>query len=281
MNIAALQTFLAVVQTGNLNKAAEQLNVTQSTVTTRLDVLEDTLGQKLLIRSRRGASLTRAGFAFQRHAEVMVQEWDQAKKAVGLPRGFSGLFSFACEPDLWDGMGELWLEHVRRSQPELALEAWEAGPNDIRRWLASGLVDAALISEPLNGPGYASKSAGEDRLVQVATVERKAQAWDPAYVYVDHGPEFRRQHALAWPGEETARMTFSSSRWALDYLLREGGSAYLPWRMVRQQIDAGVLFPVEGSPEIARNLCFAWRESSLSAYTWLESALETDFELEP
>ncbi|MGI9412942.1 MAG: LysR family transcriptional regulator, partial [Hyphomicrobiales bacterium] len=30
MNIAALQTFLAVVRIGTLNKAAEQLNVTQS-----------------------------------------------------------------------------------------------------------------------------------------------------------------------------------------------------------------------------------------------------------
>ena len=70
MNIAALQTFLAVVQIGNLNKAAEQLNVTQSTVTTRLDTLEETLGQRLLVRSRRGAELTKAGFVFLRHAEV-------------------------------------------------------------------------------------------------------------------------------------------------------------------------------------------------------------------
>ena len=56
MNIATLQTFLAVVQTGHLNKAAAQLHVTQSTVTTRLDVLEQTLGQKLLVRSRRNRS---------------------------------------------------------------------------------------------------------------------------------------------------------------------------------------------------------------------------------
>ncbi|MEM7427196.1 MAG: LysR family transcriptional regulator [Pseudomonadota bacterium] len=272
MNIAALQTFLAVVQTGNLNKAADQLNVTQSTVTTRLDVLEDTLGQKLLIRSRRGAALTRAGFAFQRHAEVMVQEWDQARKAVGLPKGFSGLFSFACEPDLWDGAGEVWLERVRRAQPELALEAWEAGPGAIRRWLASGLVDAALVQEPLNGPGYASRPAGMDRLVQVATVEREAQTWDPAYIFVDLGPEFRRQHALAWPGEETARMTFSSSRWALDHLLKQGGSAYLPWRVTKGPVAEGRLFPVEGAAEFGRSLYFVCRDASLSANDWLAQA---------
>ena len=52
MNIAAIQTFLAVVETGNLNKAAERLNVTQSTITARLDALEASLGAALLVRNR-------------------------------------------------------------------------------------------------------------------------------------------------------------------------------------------------------------------------------------
>ena len=47
MNISALKTFLTVVDLGNLNKAAERLNVTQSTVTARLDSLEEALGQRL------------------------------------------------------------------------------------------------------------------------------------------------------------------------------------------------------------------------------------------
>ena len=46
-------------------------------------------GQTLLLRSRRGAQLTKAGFAFQRHAELMVQSWEQGRKAVGLPKGFT------------------------------------------------------------------------------------------------------------------------------------------------------------------------------------------------
>ena len=38
MNIASFQTFLAVVQTGSLSRAGEQLNVSQSTVTARLNL---------------------------------------------------------------------------------------------------------------------------------------------------------------------------------------------------------------------------------------------------
>jgi DNA-binding transcriptional LysR family regulator len=278
MNIAALHTFLAVVHTGNLNKAADQLNVTQSTVTTRLDTLEDALGQKLLIRSRRGAELTKAGFAFLRHAEVAVQAWEQARKAVGLPKGFSGLFSCACHFEFWDGAGSQWLEQVRQKQPGLALEAWPGSIDEIKRWLSSGLVDAALVSEPLAGADLTSHEVMQDRLVQVSTVRRAVLDWDPAYVYVDLGSDFRRQHALVWPVEETARMTFGSSRWALDYLLTDGGSAYLPWRLAKTPVDEGRLHLVNGAPEFARTLHLIWRNVSLTAHPWLAEAVHWSLE---
>ena len=269
MNIAALQTFLAVIQSGNLNKAAEQLNVTQSTVTTRLDVLEDALGQKLLVRSRRGAELTKAGFVFQRHAELVTQAWNQARKAVGLPRGFSGMFAFACHDDLWDGAGATWLDTIRRTQPELALEAWAGDLGELKRWLASGLIDAALATEPLSGQGLSAREVARDRLVLVASRPRELMTWDPDYVYVDLGPEFRRQHSLAWPVDETAHLTFGSSRWARDHLLRKGGSGYLPWRMAEPHVRAGRLHQVHGAPEFSRALHLTWRESSRAAHRWL------------
>ena len=273
MNIAALQTFLAVVQTGNLNKAAEQLHVTQSTVTTRLDTLEETLGQKLLVRSRRGAELTKAGFAFQRHAELVTQAWDQARKAVGLAKGFSGMFSFACHPDLWDAAGSAWLDRVREERPELALEAWSGDISDITRWLSSGLVDLALAPEPVGGAGLASHEVGRDRLVQVSTSPRSAVAWDPDYVYVDLGSEFRRQHSLAWPVDETAHMTFGSSRWALDYLLEKDGSAYLPWRLSEPWVRKGRLHAVTGAPEFSRSMHMTWRNAILVTHPWIDEAV--------
>ncbi len=269
MNISAIQTFLAVVQSGNLNKAAEQLNVTQSTVTTRLDSLEDILGQKLLVRSRRGAELTKAGFVFLRHAELVAQGWEQARKAVGLPKGFSGMFSFACHFDLWEQAGSTWLENVRNAQPGLALEAWSGDLGEIKRWLLSGLIDAALVPEPLTGSGLSSREVAQDRLVLVSTVRRAVQAWDPAYVYVDLGSEYRRQHSLAWPVDETAHMTFGASRWALDYLLEAGGSAYLPWRLIDTLVASGRLYPVEGAPEFTKALHLTWSKASLSAFPWI------------
>ncbi len=270
MNISTFETFLAVVSTGALNKAAQLLNVTQSTVTTRLDVLEDNLGQKLLVRSRRGATLTRAGFEFQRHAELMVQAWQQARKAVGLPRGFSGLFSFACHEEFWDTTGSNWFNAVKQAHPSLAVEAWPGIMSDIQRWLASGLVDAALVPEPIAGAGLTSTVFSRERLVQVSTVRRAAQVWDPKYIYVDLGSSIRRQHSETWSSDETAHMTFGSSRWALNYLLDEGGAAYLPWPLVKAHVAAGRLHLVGGAPEFSRTLHFIHREVSWLQHPWLK-----------
>lgn len=274
MNLSCLDTFLAVVRTGNLNRAAEQLNVTQSTVTARLDTLEASLGCRLLIRSRRGAELTRAGFVFQRHAELMVRSWELARRTVGLPTGFAATFSFVCHRALWDALGSHFLERVLERQSGVAVEAWPGDMGEVRRWLASGLIDAALVPSPLAGRGLLSTPLAPDRLVQVATVRRKAQRWDPAYIFVDHGAEFRRQHTAAWPVEETARVTFGASRWALDHLLKTGGSAYLPLRLVQGLLNEDRLHRVEGAPEFTRPVHFVWREESLAVNPWIENVPE-------
>ncbi|MDH3604499.1 MAG: LysR family transcriptional regulator, partial [Candidatus Tectomicrobia bacterium] len=85
MNITALKTFLAIVETGNLVRAAEHLNVTQSTVTARVSNLEHDLGQRLFHRRKSGAELTTSGFKFQRYAQQMTDLWRQARQETSLP----------------------------------------------------------------------------------------------------------------------------------------------------------------------------------------------------
>ena len=270
MNLVALKTFLAVVQTGNLNKAADLLNVTQSTVTARLDALDTELGQALLVRSRKGAQLTKAGFAFKRHAELMVRTWEQGRKAVGLPSGFSGMVSLATHDELWAGLGERWIDLAQALHKDIAFEAWPGEHAETGRWLNSGLVDAAITLLPVTGDDITSCELGRDRLVQVSSEPRPAMEWDDNYIFVDLGADFRRRHSLAWPTDNTARTAFGSSGWALDHLLRKGGSAYLPWRMCAPHVEAGRLHVVQDVPEFSRAVYFNWRRASAQEYPWLE-----------
>lgn len=269
MNLDAIKTFLTVVETGNLNGAAEQLNVTQSTVTARLDVLEQQLQEKLLVRSRRGSKLTKAGFKFLRHAELIQQSWELGQKALRLPQDYSNMFSLGCLSGLWDGAASVWLEHLRQTAPDLATEAWPGIPAQLTQWLESGLIDATLSTEPISGTQVDTMVINNDKIIQVSTRPRKVMDWDPDYIYVDLGAEFRRQHAQHWTQDHGARMTFGNSRWALQVLLSEGGSAYLPLRIAQEHIDNGKLHIVTGAPIFTQDLYLCWRTATLEKFPWL------------
>ena len=273
MNLSFLKTFLAVVETGNLNRASERLNVTQSTVTARLDALETALGRTLLVRSRRGARLTRAGFELRPYAEMLVNGWEQARRAIDLPKGYSGLFSFACEFDLWRDDGRRWLYRHRAAHPTVAYEARPGRRSEIVNWLGSGLTDAALVSEPLAGPGLECRLFAEQRILHVSRAPDLPEVWREAYIYTDLGNDFRRQHSSAFPEMKTAGMTFSVSVWALEHLLTHGGSAYLPEAIVAPLVADGRLHLVAGAPVLARNLYLVFREASEASFPWITEDL--------
>ena len=270
MNLTFLQTFLTVLETGNLNKAAERLNVTQSTVTARLNALEETLGCQLLLRSRKGTRMTRAGFELRPHAELLVNGWAQARKAINLPEGYSGLFSFACEFDLWHDAGRTWLYAVRAANPGIAFEARPGRRAEIAAWLGTGITDAAMTHEPLSAPGLASRICVQQEIVQVTSRRGSKGAWDPDYVYVDLGTDFRRQHASAFPNAKTASITFSTSSWALEHILSFGGSGYLPKGLIEPHLKNRTLRLVKGAPVFKRTLYLVWREVGEVLFPWLK-----------
>ncbi|MEM6588239.1 MAG: LysR family transcriptional regulator [Pseudomonadota bacterium] len=272
MNFLALRTFLVIVESGNLNKAADRLNVTQSTVTARLDALEASLGQTLLVRSRKGAQLTRAGFIFRPYAETLLRGWEQSQTAVSLAKGYSGLFSFACEYGLWDSVGRQYFDRVRAENPDLAHEAWPGSPDEIATWLANGLTDAALTMEPVVRHGVTSSEAARERLVLVSEQLDRSTEDLTGYVYVDLGPEFRREYTDEARFAARAAVTYASSSWARDHLLAAGGMAYLPIGAVAEDLAAGRLHLVADAPQFSRGVQFTTRNQSLIKFDWLAAS---------
>jgi DNA-binding transcriptional LysR family regulator len=269
MNITAIQTFLSVVRLRNLNRAAEEMNVTQSAVTARLDALDQALYTRLLNRSRKGATLTKEGYAFLEQAQVIVRMWDTARAKNIYPKGVTHLFSLVCDPGLWAHLAEPWIEQLRINHAETAFEIWTARERDALDWLSSGMSDAALLSGPLHGAEFETRVFSTDVLTHVSTEPRAAVAWDSKYVLVDYGPGFRAQHAQAWKGDETATISFSNPEWALAHILTHGGSAYLPDRMVAAAIRAEALFSVQGSPSFISKTYLSWRKARAENFAWL------------
>lgn len=89
--LAAMETFICVVETGSFSAAARRLNIGQPAVSKTIAHLEKRLAVSLLLRSTRGLTPTEAGLAFFERAKRTLEEADEADNAArGTAGGLSG-----------------------------------------------------------------------------------------------------------------------------------------------------------------------------------------------
>ena len=76
MTLQQLKYVLAISATGSMNKAAEQLYVSQPSLTSSVQELEKETGIKIFNRSGRGVTLTNDGAEFIQYARQVVGQFD-------------------------------------------------------------------------------------------------------------------------------------------------------------------------------------------------------------
>jgi DNA-binding transcriptional LysR family regulator len=253
MNIENVRTFLEIAATGNFHRAAESLNVTQSTVSARIKALEERLDRPLFTRGRNGVELTAAGRSFQRHAATIVRAWQQGRQQVDLPEGYRAVFGLGAQVSLWERLIARWIPWMRAKAAEVALHLETDYSESLMRQLSDGLLDVAVMYVPRAAPGLIADKLLEERLVLVSTSPRKLVAgWFEDYVYVDWGHEFRTGHGKAFPAMETAAVSVGLGAMGLQYILDNGGSGYFPLRVVRPLLAEKRLFRVAKAPTFRR-----------------------------
>lgn len=273
MQLNELRTFLAIIETGSLIRASEQLNVTQSTVTARLKSLEAEIGQSLINRQKSGVSLTAAGVRFQRYASTITNLWRQARQETSLPDALSTVCNIGCHPDLWPALGSAFFDYIRQEVPQVALSVWQGSSTDMQRWLDDGLVDFAITHSPNVAQEQEIVQSVDDVLILVSTQKDSPITFDPKYFFVEAGEAFGREHAATFADANTARISFGSATLGLEYLLSEGGSAYLPLRLVRPHIASGAVHVLEAAPTFERRAYLIVNKTASKAWPWFENCL--------
>ena len=88
---AAIETFVAVVETGSVSAAARRLDVGQPAVSKSIAQLEERLGVRLLLRTSRGMTPTEAGDTYYAYARRAIDEAQEADLAArGATASLSG-----------------------------------------------------------------------------------------------------------------------------------------------------------------------------------------------
>ena len=251
MDIELLRTFLELNRTRHFGEAAEALHLTQAAVSARIKNLETVLGVKLFERLKRDLRLTPEGHRLLRYADMLISGWRKARQDVSAG-GAAQQLTIGGSVRLWDVVLKDWFIQLRRQMPEVAIIAESHTPDLLTRRLLDGLLDVAFMLEPAQLDIFQVQKVALMQLVLVSSEPEQSveQALGEGYLMVDWGLAHAVEHRRMYPDAAEPHVRTGQASIALAHLLSIGGSAYLPARMVADDIATGQLQMVESARTI-------------------------------
>ncbi len=150
MTITQLTYVLAIAEHKNFTKAAEKCFVTQPTLSTQIQKLEDELDVLIFDRSKKPIELTEVGRKIVNQARNIVNESDRIQDIVDQQKGFiGGEFRIGIIPTVMPTLLPMFLKAFIKKYPKVKLKIEELTTEDIILRIKDGHLDAAIAATPL------------------------------------------------------------------------------------------------------------------------------------
>lgn len=166
MTIRHLKIYVTVYQTCNITRAAEQLHMTQPSVTRAIQELEHYYGVKLFERINRRLFVTESGKQFYPQALHIVDSLDSMEKSLRNWDEFGTLRVGATIT-----LGTVLLPQVvaafQEKHPNLQIKVLISNGKHLEEGLLDNRLDIALLEGGIVNPHLNAEPFGEDRLVLI------------------------------------------------------------------------------------------------------------------
>lgn len=251
MNIDNLKAFLEITSAGSFHKASENLFITQSAVSARIKALEEQLNRKLFTRKRNGVVLTAGGMAFYKHAVAMVKSWERAQQDVSLPNGITDSVSLGIPMNHWQNISVNWLNWMKENAVNVATRIQSDYSLFLLQELREGLLDLAILYEPIQSPDVIIEEFMEEPLVLVSDKPANLKnSQVDGYIFIDWGQSFKEQHQQIFTNVPTQKLSITMEMIALNHILQYGGSGYFIQSTVAKYLHDGLLHLVKQAPTL-------------------------------
>jgi len=270
MDLLQLEYFRTVARREHMTRAAEELGIAQSGLSTTIARLEDDLGVPLFDRQGRRIRLNPFGRAFLERVDRALAQLEDGRREVADLAGLEhGEVAFAATTLRW--VPELLHAFLAR-HPHVRFRLIQAETAAMRQQLTRGESDLCLASLPLDGPGIqAVPVLTEEILLAVPATHRLAERGrirlgevaDEPFISLKPGSDLREltDQFCRQAGFAPRTVCEVDEPAVIRKLVRAGlGVAFLPavsWRVV------GELDPVPlhiAAPPCQRILRLVWRE---------------------
>ncbi len=154
LDLRRLRVLRAVVRTGSVRAAAEQLGYTPSAISQHVTALERETGAVLLERAGRGVRPTDAARLLADVADDVLDRLADAEASLAAMRaGRTGRVHLTSFPSAGAALVPPAVAAFRRSHPDVELVLGVAEPDEALPALRAGEVDVAVVVEPYAFPG--------------------------------------------------------------------------------------------------------------------------------
>lgn len=151
VNIELYRIFLHTARLGNLTKAAQQLHITQPSVSYAIKQLESRLDVKLFDRLSKGVKLTPEGCALLEYVEqsfALLHAGEQ--KIANLKTLSSGELRVGASGPMIKHLLLPALDQFHEQYPEVRIRLSQGKSSDIQHQLLEGQIDIGLVHLPLS-----------------------------------------------------------------------------------------------------------------------------------
>ena len=150
MEFHQLRYAVAVAKHKNFTRAAEELCLSQPSLSQQIIKLEDTLGVSLFERNTRNVTLTSAGRTFIKHAQAILAETEEIYRSMQEHKGLlKGDFVIGAIPVIGKLKLTALITSFQRAHPGLEIHIVEGGSCALFEQLCLAKIDAAIITPPV------------------------------------------------------------------------------------------------------------------------------------
>lgn len=168
MDFKDLEYFAAIARCGNITRAAQQLYVSQPTLSKFLQKLEGDTGLVLFQRAGRRLELTYAGQRYLAHAErLLSQKREMDAELTDLLRADTGVLHVGMPPFRCSFSLPEVLPAFRAQFPQVQFRIEEAPSAELDRKLLEGEIDLAFYMSFARHPGLSYRVLRRDRMYAV------------------------------------------------------------------------------------------------------------------
>lgn len=247
-----LETFYWVERLGSFSAVAERMHATQSTISMRIQELEQSLGVKLFDRSHRLARLTPKGKELLPYVRQIVEITGEIQQRITPSDALSGVIKVGVVEIVASAWLPKFIREVQERYPKVSLELEIALSYDLIEKLRNGSLDVIFSAGKPPVGNYVCEPLGAMRLEWMASPSlgipdevisaRDLREWP--FVTLNRN-SIHHARIAAWMKQNELRprrvIECNSMTVAATLVIAGVGVTLLPPATYRRELDEGVL----------------------------------------